>query len=718
MSNATAPIQQRMWMQRKEGKYSPVRLSITLLVLIFCVEGSMMFFLDAFAPRGTPTWVNAVIDAGVLTAVASAFVWRLFVKPLRFAMMSEAAQARTILDGAVDAVISIADNGTVVSCNPAAERMFGYGSGELAGNNVKLLMPQPPAGEHDRQFARYLRTGKPHVIGRTCELKALRRDGTVFPIELSVSEFHLGGVRRFTGIIRDITARRDTERRIERLTQIYSVLSHTNQAIVRAHSEEDLYERISRIPIERAGMHGLVVRIADDTKILRTAACSDNMRSLADQPVDTADQGLPRPQEFVASAFRDNRIVINNDVSAGEHAEPWSTIVRASGIRSTAAVPLRREGRPIGVVAIAAKEPNYFDAEMGALLEEMAIDMAFAMDNFEYEHRRNRAEQGLAESEGRFRSLVEQSLTGICIAEQGRFIYVNPRFAEIHGYAPNEMIGLQVIDTIAEVDHATFKENVRRRVSGEVKSIAYSLTARRKDGSSVRLGVHGATATMEGRPIIVTMLQDISEREEAQRRIETYMEQLEEAMLGTVSAISAMVELRDPYTAGHEGRVGVLAKAIGAEMGLPEQTCKGLEHIGRLHDLGKISIPAEILSKPGRLSELEFSIIRTHPQAGYDILKDVHFPWPAATAILQHHERLDGSGYPNGARGEGIIIEARILAVADVVEAMGSHRPYRATLGIDVALDEIVKFRGLRYDEDAVDACVRLFREKGFQLPS
>jgi HD-GYP domain-containing protein (c-di-GMP phosphodiesterase class II) len=276
---------------------------------------------------------------------------------------------------------------------------------------------------------------------------------------------------------------------------------------------------------------------------------------------------------------------------------------------------------------------------------------------------------------------------------------------------------MRIVDTVTKEDRPLVAENIRKRLTGERRIFAFSFTAKRKDGSPVRVGVNVAPASMEGRPITITMLQDIGERERTQRQIEAYVKQLEEAMVGTLSAVSTMVELRDPYTAGHERRVGTLAGAIGAEMGLPEQTCTGLDHIGRIHDIGKITVPAEILSRPGKLSDIEFSIIKTHPQAGYDVLKDILFPWPVATAVLQHHERLDGSGYPKGLKGDEIILEARVMAVADVVEAIASHRPYRPTLGIEAGLEEIVKFRGLRYDEAAVDACVRLFREKGFRLP-
>jgi HD-GYP domain-containing protein (c-di-GMP phosphodiesterase class II) len=172
------------------------------------------------------------------------------------------------------------------------------------------------------------------------------------------------------------------------------------------------------------------------------------------------------------------------------------------------------------------------------------------------------------------------------------------------------------------------------------------------------------------------------------------------------------VEAKDPYTAGHQRRVAEIACAIALEMGLSQERIEGILMAGTMHDIGKVSIPAEILSSPRRLTALEFSLIKTHAQSGYDILKDIKFSWPIARMVQEHHERMDGSGYPQGLKGIDILLESRILAVADVVEAMATHRPYRAALGVDLALREITENRGVLFDTEAVDACLRLFREK------
>ncbi|CAM3737071.1 HD-GYP domain-containing protein (c-di-GMP phosphodiesterase class II) [Polynucleobacter brandtiae] len=202
----------------------------------------------------------------------------------------------------------------------------------------------------------------------------------------------------------------------------------------------------------------------------------------------------------------------------------------------------------------------------------------------------------------------------------------------------------------------------------------------------------------------------------AEDEVARYIAKLETAVESTLRAVSLMVEQRDPYTAGHERRVGELAAAIGIEMGLGEHIVKGLRFAGYVHDIGKIGIPAEILSKPTKLTAPEYQLVQTHAQAGYEILRDIDFPWPISSVILQHHERLDGSGYPNKLKKEAILLEAKIIAVADVVEAMCSHRPYRQALGIEAALNEITSNSGKLFDPQVVQACVRLFRNKGYTL--
>ncbi len=226
--------------------------------------------------------------------------------------------------------------------------------------------------------------------------------------------------------------------------------------------------------------------------------------------------------------------------------------------------------------------------------------------------------------------------------------------------------------------------------------------------------VHQRTAELERSNEMLR--REVEGRRRVQQELQQSLDRLRKIIGGTVMAIAMTVEKRDPYTSGHQQRVAELSRCIGREMGLAEHQVEGIAIASAIHDIGKISLPAEILSKPSQLNSMEMSLIQTHSQAGYDILKSVDFPWPVANIVLQHHERMNGSGYPHHLAGEAILQEARIVGVADVVETMSSHRPYRPSRGIDSALEEISAQSGILYDRDAVDACLSLIHEGRFEF--
>jgi len=226
-------------------------------------------------------------------------------------------------------------------------------------------------------------------------------------------------------------------------------------------------------------------------------------------------------------------------------------------------------------------------------------------------------------------------------------------------------------------------------------------------------GAGNQRESLQGRVLVV---RNVTLRKHAEAELRKSMGELRSTFRQTVRALASMAEKRDPYTAGHQQRVAKLACAIGRALHLPQDSLEGLEMSGTLHDVGKVYVPAEILSKPARLSHMEMGIMKSHPEVGFEILREVNFPWPVARTVLEHHERLDGSGYPGGLHGSDICHEARILAVADVVEAMSSHRPYRAALGLKAALDEVSSGRGTLYDAEAVDACLEIMRDGTFSF--
>jgi PAS domain S-box-containing protein/putative nucleotidyltransferase with HDIG domain len=326
----------------------------------------------------------------------------------------------------------------------------------------------------------------------------------------------------------------------------------------------------------------------------------------------------------------------------------------------------------------------------------------------------SKAEVG--KSEEFARALIRSAGTGIYIIQKGRFIYVNSIFQEMTGYSETELINSSSINLVHPDDRELVREKAIENLKAKGYPKPYEYRFIRKNGEIIWALERVTSTEYRGAKATVGSFMDITERKLAEDELKNGLKQLRKAMEGSVQAMALMVESRDPYTAGHQKRVSQLACAIAKEMGLPEDQIDGIRMAASTHDIGKIRIPADILSKPGKLEEIESMIVKAHPQVGYEVLSEIDFPYPVAEAVLQHHERMDGSGYPAGLKGDQIIMEARILGVADVVEAMASHRPYRPAIGIKEALQEISQNRGILYYPDVVDACTTLFQVNGFKL--
>ena len=327
------------------------------------------------------------------------------------------------------------------------------------------------------------------------------------------------------------------------------------------------------------------------------------------------------------------------------------------------------------------------------------------------EHRaRAEAEEQLRASEERYRRIVETANDGIMLVDaEFRITFYNRRLADMFGYDEQELIGAAPGAWHEADDTPLVQQHFHGIRAGRSREFEGRLP--RKDGSPlwVRVSaspIHDGDDNYDG---FLAMVSDISSLKEAEQR-------LKGAVSGTVAAMGALVETRDPYTAGHERRVAELCIAVARRMGLGEEDVEDLALTARTHDIGKIAVPAEILTKPSRLTTVEYTLIKQHPQVAADILSTIDFGYPVAEVVLQHHERLDGSGYPRGLAGDDILLAARILAVADTVEAMSSHRPYRPALGLEPALAEIRGGAGEVYDADVVTACCRVFEEEGFEF--
>jgi PAS domain S-box-containing protein/putative nucleotidyltransferase with HDIG domain len=346
---------------------------------------------------------------------------------------------------------------------------------------------------------------------------------------------------------------------------------------------------------------------------------------------------------------------------------------------------------------------------------------------------RKKAEEAIRESERHLSELIEFLPDAtLVIDREGKVVAWNRAIEAMTGVRARDMLGRGdheyalpfygerrpiLIDLALHWDPEMEKRYTELRKKGDIL-IGESYVTNLPSGHAHLSATASVLRNAKGEIVAaIECIRDDTERRSLAEERDRSVERIRRTLGATVQAMAAAIEARDPYTSGHQRRVADLARSVAREMGLPAEQIDGIRVAGIIHDVGKMSVPSSILSKPTRLTEVEFELVRTHAEAGYEILKDLDFPWPVATIARQHHERMKGSGYPRGLLGDEILIEARILAVADVVEAMASHRPYRPTLGVDKALEEITAGRETLYDPEVVDACVRLFREKGYNLP-
>ena len=329
---------------------------------------------------------------------------------------------------------------------------------------------------------------------------------------------------------------------------------------------------------------------------------------------------------------------------------------------------------------------------------------------------RRNAKNRLQKSEEKYRTLFQDSRDAIYMnASQGTFVDFNQSTLALFGYTKEEMYNVHTKNIfVKEDEYFKFQDEIKQK--GSVRDFEAKLC--KKDGTEMNCLITATVRQNKDKHIIgyQGIIRDISALMSSRQTLEKTLQKLRNALGGTIQAMALTVETRDPYTAGHQRGVSNLARSIATEMGVPANKIQGIRFAGVIHDIGKICVPGEILSKPGDISNNELGLIKEHSQVGHNILKTVDFPWPIAQIVLQHHEKMNGTGYPYGLSGENILLEARIVAVADVVEAMASHRPYRPSLGIDMALKEIKKNKNEFYDPQVVDACLRLFNEKGYRL--
>ncbi len=600
--------------------------------------------------------------------------------------------------------------GKFIYVNQALARIFGYAPGELIGRVGPLDLTHP----RDRHIVRAkirqrLRGEVDHVY---YEFMGIRKDGSVVHCEDFGSRVELDGGTAIVGTLLDVTSRKEMEDKLWWELGVKSAVSDIARIMVALSSSVD---EIAEVVLDKAraitcSPHGFASVIDPDsgedvrlvvTRTMEGCGLVDDKKKVKfTKGEDGLYPGLWGHALNTGAPFFTNL--------PKEHPS-FKKVPRGHvPIESFMAVPAILGNKVLGQVALANAPEGYTEKDLEAV--ERLVDLyALAIE-------REMETEALRESEEKYKILAEASLTGIFIQQDGRYVFVNERFAKMHGYSVEEVLGRNYLELVYPGDREKVEAIVARRI--EEKGVPHEYEIRRltKDGRVIWCKMLAVKISLKGKPAIMGNVVDISDLKTMEGELKSSLDKLRRILIGTIKAFASAVEKRDLYTAGHQRRVAQLGRTLAKEMDLDGDRVEGIYMAGLVHDIGKIAIPAEILNKPGKLNPLEFELIKAHPQVGYEILKDIEFPWPLAEIVYQHHERLDGSGYPRGLKDGEILLEARILAVADVVEAMAYYRPYRPALGIEEALKEIKKGRGVLYDPQAVDACVRVFTEKGFRL--
>jgi PAS domain S-box-containing protein/putative nucleotidyltransferase with HDIG domain len=372
-------------------------------------------------------------------------------------------------------------------------------------------------------------------------------------------------------------------------------------------------------------------------------------------------------------------------------------------------IGLSRKGEILGEVVILLRGQN--EIKNPDFIETFIKQAAIALQ-------RKNAEEDLRKSQQKFASIFKDNPEAIVyVDEQGNILDINSRFFELFGYSLKEIRGKNINSGIIHPPDKIIEGKDLDNKALFKGYINFETIRKKKDGTLFPVSISSSPIIVNGQHRgMIGIFMDITNRKITEEQLEQSVKRVQKTMKDSIYTLSRVIEARDPYTAGHQQEVSKLAVALAKDMGLPQDRIEGIKITALIHDIGKINVPVEVLSKPGKLSEMEFGLIKNHSQKGYEILKAIDFPWPVAEIVLQHHEKMNGSGYPRGLKGDEILLEAKIICIADVVEAISSHRPYRPALGIDAALNEINKNKGILYDTELVDTCLKLFKEKGFKF--
>jgi len=621
---------------------------------------------------------------------------------------------RIQVEMATDAVFIETVEGRVLECNTAGAKMFGYTKEEMIGLTIADLVPE----DFVKTLPKII-TEKETTHGKFVARISKKKDGTIFPTEIATKLINIGEKPRLIVYIRDITERKRAEKKrklllkkereqhlkAETLAKVALILT---SKLSLSDVLEEILRQVKRL-VPYSACHIALIKKGGLYNVHSVGYEKYGIKEFIDNFTYSLDR-IPLEKEVVKNA---RPLLI-----ADTYQDPrWVIFKETSWVRSYLIVPVCLGNKVIGLLNLDDDTPGKFVKDDIKKLQPLVNAAAIALENaqlFEEVRKeiteRKRAEKALVESEEKYRAIFENTGTATLIIEEDAIISMaNTQFEKLSGYSKDEIENkMKWTNFVIPEDLEKMKKyHIARRKAGEKPPTEYEFCLIDKKGNIKNIFLK--VGMIPGSKKSIASLIDITEHKQAEERLKKTMD-------AAIDTMSRIIEAKDPYTSGHQQRVSKLTIAIAQEMKLPEDKIEGIRIASLIHDIGKIGLPAEILSKPTKLADIEFSLIKGHSQTGYDILKSIVFSSPIAQIVLQHHERLNGSGYPNNLKGDEILLEARILGVADVVEAMSSHRPYRPALGIDKALKEISKNKGTLYDAEVVDACLKLFKEKKFKF--
>ena len=616
---------------------------------------------------------------------------------------------RTVFENTGTATIVIEEDKIISMVNTQSEKMYRYSKEEIENKMKWTDFVIPEDLERMKKY---------HIVRRKAgekapteyEFRLIDKKGNVKDIFLKIGM--IPNTKKSVASLMDITKRKKAEDKIRHLNLVLRAIRSVNQLIVKEKNRERLLKGACNNLIKTRGYYSAWIALLDESGKLETYA-----------EAGIGNEFLPiveilKKGELIfcgQKALKQRKVVTIKDPASTCSECP---LIKQHSGRRTMTIRLEYNGKVYGLMSVSFPVHLADDQEEQSLFKEVAEDVAFGIHNIELDEERKQAEENLKNIKDELEMLLDSVPAIIFYKDtEGRIIRANK--------ALTDSLKVPIKDIVGKTTEELFPREQADKMRKDDKEVMISGKPKRNiiqpyttpDGIKCLISDKVPYIDKEGKVSgVISLGKDITAQRRSEEELKQSYQRLKKTMDAAIDTMSRIIEAKDPYTSDHQHRVCQLAVPLARELGLSSDKVEGIRIASLIHDIGKIGLPTEILSKPSKLTDIEFSLIKGHSQIGYDILKSIDFSYPIAQIVLQHHEKINGSGYPRGLKGNEILLEAKIICVADVVEAMSSFRPYRPALGIEKALEEITQNKGILYDSEVVDICLKLFKENAFKF--